>query len=77
MLKQVVEFIVKGLVEKPDQVNVSMQESEAGFLITIAAGESEKGRLIGRDGKTINAVRTLVTALAGSDKKVSVEIVSQ
>ncbi len=77
MLKQVVEFIVKGLVEKPDQVNVSMQESETGFLITIAAGESEKGRLIGRDGKTINAVRTLVTALAGSGKKVSVEIVSQ
>lgn len=77
MLVEIVEFIVKGLVEHPDRVRVTVQDSEASFLIAIVAGDSEKGRLIGRDGKTINALRTLLTALAPEGKKVSVEIVSQ
>jgi predicted RNA-binding protein YlqC (UPF0109 family) len=77
MLKNLVEYIVKGLVENPHNVNVAVDASGDTAVITITVGESEKGRLIGKDGKTINAIRMLVNALSTEGKKVSVEISQQ
>jgi predicted RNA-binding protein YlqC (UPF0109 family) len=77
MLKNLVEYIVKGLVESPNNVKVAVDDSGDVSLITIAVAESEKGRLIGKDGKTINAIRMLINALSTGGKKVSVEIAQQ
>ena len=74
MIKNVVEHLVKGLVENSDAVKVDIQDSGESAVVSVLVQESEKGRLIGRDGKTINAIRMLVGALAAPDKKVSVEI---
>lgn len=77
MLKNLVEYIVKGLVENPHNVKVAVDASGDVSVVTITVGESEKGRLIGKDGKTINAIRMLVNALCMEGKKVSVEIAQQ
>ena len=74
MIKNVVEHLVKGLVENSDAVKVDVQEGDGSAVVSVSVDESEKGRLIGRDGKTINAIRMFVSALASPDKKVSVEI---
>lgn len=77
MLKNLVEYVVKGLVENPQSVKVAVEVAGDVSIVTIAVGESEKGRLIGKDGKTINAIRMLVNALCTEGKKVSVEIAQQ
>jgi uncharacterized protein len=77
MLKNLVEYVVKGLVENPHSVKIAVDETGDVSVVTITVGESEKGRLIGKDGKTINAIRMLVNALCVAGKKVSVEIAQQ
>jgi predicted RNA-binding protein YlqC (UPF0109 family) len=77
MLKNLVEYVVKGLVENPHSVKVAVDETGDVSVVTIMVGESEKGRLIGKDGKTINAIRMLVNALCVTGKKISVEIAQQ
>ena len=77
MLKNLVEYVVKGLVENPNSVRIAVEEAGDVSIVTITVGESEKGRLIGKDGKTINAIRMLVNALCVDGKKVSVEIAQQ
>jgi predicted RNA-binding protein YlqC (UPF0109 family) len=77
MLKNLVEYVVKGLVESPNDVKVAVDDSGDVSLITIAVAESEKGRLIGKDGKTINAIRMLINAVSAGGKKVTVEIAQQ
>ena len=77
MVRGIVEFLVKGLVEHSDKVRVEVHDSEDSAVVAISVEEAEKGRLIGRDGKTINAIRTLVGALPYTDKRVSVEIVQK
>jgi len=77
MLKNLVEYVVKGLVENPQSVKVAVDETGDVSVVTIAVGESEKGRVIGKDGKTINAIRMLVNSLCAEGKKVSVEIAQQ
>ena len=63
MLAQAVEHLIKNIVDFPDDVSVKSHENARGELI---------GRVIGRSGRTANAIRTVVQALA--DHKVRVDI---
>jgi len=61
------EYVVKGLVERPDEVTVTPVERNGLTIYELRLNPSDVGRVIGRQGMTINAIRSLLTA--GSAKK--------
>ena len=61
------EYVVKGLVEHPDQVTVSPVERNGMTIYELRLSPGDVGRVIGRQGMTINAIRSLLTA--GSARK--------
>jgi predicted RNA-binding protein YlqC (UPF0109 family) len=61
------EYVVKGLVESPEAVTVTPVEREGMTVYELRLDAKDVGRIIGRQGMTINAIRSLL--LAGSAKK--------
>jgi len=70
------EYVVKGLVQHPEEVTITPVQRNGMTIYELRLNESDVGRIIGRQGMTINAIRTLL--LAGSAKqgvRCAVEIV--
>ena len=61
------EYVVKGLVQKPEAVTITPVEREGTTVYEVRLDPQDVGRIIGRQGMTINAIRSLL--LAGSAKK--------
>ena len=61
------EYVVKGLVQNPDEVTVTPVEKNGMTIYELRMNPSDVGRIIGREGMTINAIRSLLTA--GSARK--------
>ncbi|HUV90394.1 MAG TPA: KH domain-containing protein [Anaerolineae bacterium] len=75
-MKELVEFIAKSLVDDPSQVYVSEIEGESSVILELRVGPDDMGRVIGKGGRTVNAVRTLIRILAAKQgKRVTLEIV--
>ena len=75
-MKELVEFIAKSLVDDPDQVQVSEIEGETSLILELRVGPDDMGRVIGKGGRTANAIRTLVRVLAAKQgKRATLEIV--
>ena len=66
-MQSFLEYVVKGLVEHPDAVTITPVEREGTTVFELRLHPQDVGRVIGRQGMTINAVRSLL--LAGSAKK--------
>ncbi|MDR1049195.1 MAG: KH domain-containing protein [Synergistaceae bacterium] len=74
--KELVEFIAKHLVTQPEAVTVESGEGENGVKILIRVSHEDVGRIIGKRGATINAIRLLAKAAAvKAGEKVDVDIV--
>jgi predicted RNA-binding protein YlqC (UPF0109 family) len=58
--QEFVEYVVKALVENPDKVKVDRRVDEMGVLITLDVAGEDMGKIIGRDGATAKALRTLL-----------------
>lgn len=58
--QEFVEYVVKALVENPDKVKVERRVDEMGVLITLDVAAEDMGKIIGRDGATAKALRTLL-----------------
>ncbi len=75
-IREMVEYITKSLTDDPDAVRVSESVGDSVIMIEIGVASEDMGRLIGRKGRTINAIRSLARILgAKAEKKVSVEII--
>lgn len=77
-MKELLETIVKELVEKPDEVSIkeNYNEEERTLLFELTVAESDMGKIIGRQGRIAKAIRTIMKAAAiKEDIKVSVDIV--
>lgn len=75
MYKDLVEFVVKNLVDYPDAVEVTEEEESSMVLLEITVNPDDMGRLIGKRGRVINAIRTLTQVQATRDgKRISVEV---
>ncbi|MGD0251597.1 MAG: KH domain-containing protein [Verrucomicrobiota bacterium] len=75
-MQEFLEYVVKGLVQHPEAVRVTPVERAGMMVYELRMDQSDVGKIIGRQGMTINAIRSLL--LAGSAKKglrCSVEIV--
>ncbi len=59
-----IEYIAKALVEKPEQVELRSSQMEGGRLFELKVANEDIGKVIGRDGRTVNAMRTLLSAAA-------------
>jgi len=58
--QQFLEYVIKSLVDNPDQVKVNRSVDEMGVLLTLECGAADMGKIIGRQGNTAKAVRTLL-----------------
>lgn len=58
--QEFVEYVVRALVDNPDKVKVERRVDEMGVLITLDVEASDMGKVIGRDGATAKALRTLL-----------------
>jgi len=75
--RQLLEYLAEGLVDDPEAVSVERFEEDDGtFVLELCVGEDDYGRVIGRGGRTANALRTVVKAAAtGAGCRVIVDIV--
>ena len=62
-MKELVESIAKHLVDKADEVNVTDVETEQRIIYELTVGEGDYGKIIGKSGRNISAIRTLVFAI--------------
>jgi predicted RNA-binding protein YlqC (UPF0109 family) len=74
VLADALEHLVKGIVDNPDQVQVSERSTPRGDLLEVRVHPDDLGRVIGRSGRTAKALRTLVAALADG-RRVRVDVV--
>lgn len=58
--QQFLEYVIKALVDNPEQVKVVRTVDEMGVLLTLECGAADMGKIIGRQGNTAKAVRTLL-----------------
>ncbi len=76
-MKELVEYIVKALVDKPDQVNVKETLGETVTILEIKTAPEDVGKVIGREGRIANSIRTITKAAAAKqNKRVTVEILT-
>jgi len=69
MLKELVEHIVKKLVDHPENVEVSEISGEQATIIELRVHSDDLGKVIGKEGRTARSIRTLVHAVATKEKK--------
>jgi hypothetical protein len=69
VLKELVEYMAKVLVEQPDQVHVEAVEDPATTTLKLRVAPGDIGRVIGKQGRTARAIRSLLHAAAAREKK--------
>lgn len=74
-MKDLLMLLVKSIVDLPDEVSISEIEGEKAVVYEIKVAESDIGKVIGKHGRIINAIRIIVRAAAVKEgKKVSIEL---
>ena len=63
-LKELIEYIVKALVDNPEKVEVKEIAGEKSIIYELKVGEGDMGKVIGKEGRTAKAIRTIITAAA-------------
>ena len=72
MLESALEHLVKGIVDNPDDVEVEMVTGRRGRTLEVRVNPEDLGKVIGRNGRTAKALRTVMTALGGRGVRVDV-----
>ena len=75
-MKAFLEYVARSLVDDPDAVVVDVSEEDDEVTLTLKVGEGDMGRIIGRDGRIANAIRSLLRVMGARDgRHVELEIV--
>ena len=75
MEKELVEFVVKSLVDSPDEVSVNVIEGEKSTILELKVAQEDVGKVIGKQGRIAKAIRTILSASATRDgKRATLEI---
>ncbi|MCR8670462.1 RNA-binding protein [Agrococcus sp. HG114] len=74
MLREALEHLVKGIVDRPDEVRVGARDTQRGEVLEVRVHPEDLGRVIGRGGRTAGALRTVIGALPGG-RRVRVDVV--
>jgi predicted RNA-binding protein YlqC (UPF0109 family) len=72
VLETALEHLVRGIVENPDDVTVDLVTNRRGRTLEVRVNPEDLGKVIGRNGRTAKALRTVMTALGGKGVRVDV-----
>lgn len=71
----VLKYIVEQIVDEPDEIQIGASSDDRGPVLLLRVAEDDRGKVIGRQGRIVQAIRTIVKAASvGSGEKVNVEI---
>lgn len=74
--REFVEYVVKAIVDAPDKVKVDRKVDEMGVLIELAVDPNDMGKIIGKEGRTAKAIRTLLRVLgAQTNARINLKII--
>lgn len=75
-MKEMLEYIVKSIVDNKEEVKIGESINEAGeIILKVSVSESDMGKIIGKEGKVIKAIRTIIRILAIKEgKRVTVDL---
>jgi predicted RNA-binding protein YlqC (UPF0109 family) len=77
-MKELVQYLAKSLVSHPDSVEVKETEQESAVILELKVAKEDLGRIIGKQGRTAKAIRTLATAAASRmNRKIVLEILEE
>lgn len=77
-MKEFIEFIAKNLVDKPEEVSITEEAKDNKVVFKLKVGESDIGKVIGKKGRTAQAMRTLLSAVgAKTGKRTILEIIDK
>lgn len=68
-MKQILESIIKSIVENEEAVSINEKEETGKVIYEVKVDDKDMGRVIGKQGKVANSIRTLMKALGSRDKK--------
>ena len=76
-MRELLEYLARSLVDRPDEVSVeSFEEDDGTLVLELSVGDDDYGKIIGRGGRTAQALRSVVKAAAVKDnRRVLVDIV--
>ena len=76
-MKDLLESMVKAIVDNPDDVDISITESENTLIYELRLGEGDLGKVIGKRGKNIGSIRTIISAATAKEggKRSIIEII--
>ena len=68
-MKDLIIYIVKALVDQPDQVSVTEVAGESTNVLELSVAKGDMGMVIGKQGRNVQALRTILSAAAGKTRK--------
>ena len=68
-MKELITVIVKAVVDQPDQVSVNEIVGEHSNILELSVAKSDMGKVIGKQGRTAQAIRTILSAASGKTRK--------
>ena len=75
-MKEVLETIIKNLVDNQESIKIEEVEDEKNIIFKVQVADGDMGKIIGRQGKIAQSIRTVMKAVANrKDKKVKVEFI--
>ena len=70
-MQELITFIARSLVDNPEEVKVTLSEEDDTVIVDLAVAKDDLGKVIGKQGRTARAMRSLLTAAAGKEDKKS------
>lgn len=75
-MKEILESIIKNLVSNPDAVQINEMQGQTAIVYEVKVAEEDMGKVIGRQGRVAQAIRTIVKAIASKEqKRVTIEFI--
>ncbi|HRT05005.1 MAG: KH domain-containing protein [Spartobacteria bacterium] len=75
-MKELIEYVVKALVDHPDDLRIAEIEGERTIVYELRCHPEDVGKVIGKSGKTVGAIRTLLSTVAArQNKRAMLEVV--
>lgn len=75
-MKEVLEIVIKNLVDNPDSVSINELEGEKSIVFEVKVADGDMGKVIGKQGRVARSIRTLLKAVAAKEqKRITIEFI--